>query len=137
MFSTMRRSFGVARLLPALLVAGVVAGGSYAFTASNTVASAPAGMGESNAFSGYNATTVKWNIQASDPTKIDSVEFNLNPVSATTNVYAGADNGSAISWTGACTLVGTITSGTGHYTCNFGTDPSVAATTKLAVSAAN
>jgi hypothetical protein len=99
-----RSPFAAAKLIPVLLIAGVFAGGSYAFTASNSVASAPAGMGESSAFSGYNATT---------------------------------DNGTTISWTSACSLVGTISSGSGHYSCNFGTDPTVLSTTKLAVSAAN
>lgn len=137
MIRTRRNPLAAARLVPLLLIAGVVTGGAYAFTASNAVSAAPAGMGESSAFSGYTASSTKWNLESSDPSKIDSVEFNLNPVTTATVVYAGADNGSTISWTGACSLVGTISSGTGHYSCNFGSDPSVASTTKLAVSAAN
>ena len=139
MFKSRRNPLAVTKIVPLLLIAGVVAGGSYAFTASNTFtgSTAPAGMGESSAFSGYTVSSTKWNLQASDPSKIDSVEFNLNPAATTTTVYAGADNGSSISWTGTCTLIGSITSGTGHYSCNFGTDPATTATTKLAVSAAN
>jgi len=136
MFRTIR-FFGGAKLLPLLLLAGVLAGGSYAFTASNTVAAAPAGMGESSQFSGYSASSVKWTLESFDPSKLDGVEFNLNPVTTATTVYAGADNGTTISWTSACSLVGSISSGSGHYSCNFGSDPSVTATVKLAVSAAN
>ena len=137
MFKIRRNPLAATKLVPLLLIVGVVAGGSYAFTASNTVAAAPAGMGESSSFSGYAATTTKWNLEAADPSKIDSVEFNLSPVTAATTVYAGADNGTTISWTSTCTLVESIVSGSGHYSCNFGSDPSVSATIKLAVSAAN
>ena len=137
MFKTRRNPLAATKLVPLLLVAGVVAGGSYAFTASNTVAASPAGMGESSAFSGYAATSTKWNLETADPSKIDSVEFNLSPVTSATTVYAGADNGTTISWTNVCTVVGSISGGSGHYMCNFGSDPSVSATTKLAVSAVN
>ena len=133
----MFKSFAVVKLVPVLIVAGVVAAGSYAFTASNSVDSAPAGMGESSAFSGYHASTVHWTLQTSDPSKIDAVDFYLSPVTSATSVYAGADNGTTISWTNTCTLIGTISSNSGHYSCNFGTDPTVLSTTKLAVSAAN
>lgn len=133
----MFKSLAVAKLVPVLIVAGVVAAGSYAFTASNSVASAPAGMGESTSFSGYNATSVKWTLDATNPSTIDYVNFSLNPVTSATTVYAGADNGTTISWTSPCTVVGTISGGSAQYTCNFATDPSVSATTKLAVSAAN
>ncbi len=137
MFKSSRSPLAAAKLVPVLLVAGVVAAGSYAFTASNSVASAPAGMGESTSFSGYSATSVKWTLDSANPSTIDYVNFTLSPVTSTTTVYAGADNGSTISWTSACTIVGTISGGSAQYTCNFGVDPSVSATTKLAVSAAN
>lgn len=137
MFKSSRSPLAAAKLVPVLLIAGVVAAGSYAFTASNSVSSAPAGMGESSAFSGYNATNVKWTLDPSNPAGIDYVNFSLSPVTSSTTVYAGADNGTTISWTSACTIVGSISGGSAQYTCNFATDPSVSATTKLAVSAAN
>jgi len=141
MFRT-RGSIGLAKLLPVLAVAGVVAGGSYAFTASNTVANTPAGMGESTTISGYNASNIKWTIDSNDPTKLSKVEFDLSPVTSSTTVYAGADNGSTISWTGQCSNSGGGDHGGGgsssnHFICTFGSEPSVSSTVKLAVSAAN
>ena len=142
-----KRGFGFiggAKFVPLLLVAGVMAGGSYAFTASNTVSAAPAGEGESAAFSGYAATNTKWTLDATDPTRITKVEFDLSPVTSSTTVYAGADNGTTVSWTGQCSSSGgghdhesSGGSGSGHFTCSFASEPSVSATTKLAVSAAN
>ena len=137
MFKSSRSPLAAAKLVPVLLVAGVVAAGSYAFTASNSVASAPAGMGESTSFSGYGATSVKWSLDTSNPSTIDHVNFTLNPVTSATTVYAGADNGSTISWTSPCSIVGSISSGSAQYTCSFSSEPSVSATIKLAVSAAN
>lgn len=140
---------GGAKLLPALVVAGIVAGGSYAFTASNTVAATPAGMGESAAISGYSATNVQWTLDATDPTKIAQVGFDLSPVTSSTTVYAGVDNGTTITWSSACSATGNGNgsdnrdgnhgsgSGSGQFTCTFGSEPTVSATAKLAVSAAN
>lgn len=144
-----RRGFGFiggAKLVPLLLVAGVMAGGSYAFTASNTVSAAPAGEGESAAISGYTATNAKWTLDTSDPTRIAKVEFDLSPVTSATTVYAGADNGTTVTWSGLCSSSGGSGhehdssgsgSGSGHFTCSFSSEPSVSDTTKLAVSAAN
>ncbi len=144
-----KRGFGFiggAKFVPLLLVAGVMAGGSYAFTASNTVSAAPAGEGESAAFSGYAATNTKWTLDATDPTRITQVEFDLSPVTSSTTVYAGADNGTTVNVDGrSCSSSGgsghdhefSGGSGSGHFTCTFASEPSVSATTKLAVSAAN
>jgi len=57
-------------------------------------------------------------------------------VTASTAVYAGADNGSSIQWSGACTQ-GTITSGSATETCTFASEPTATSITKLAISAAN
>ena len=117
------------------MVVAVVAGGSYAFTASNTVPTTQAGQGEGTV-SGYTATAVVWGLDASNPSNIHQVVFTLNPVTASTVTYAGSDNGTTISYSSACTQ-GTITSGSATETCIFGTEPTANATTKLAVSAAN
>ena len=93
--------FGLPKVVALAAVALALGGGAYAFTASNTVSQAPAGMGESS-----------------------------------TVVYAGADNGTTIQWSSACTQ-GTITSGSATETCTFASEPTSSSITKLAVSAAN
>jgi hypothetical protein len=65
-----------------LVAAGVLAVGSYAFTASNTVGSSSAGQGNGTV-SGYAATNVAYALDATTPTNLNSVSFTLNPVAAT------------------------------------------------------
>ena len=121
-------------VLLALMIA--LATGAYAYTASNTVGTAPpAGEGESTAVSGYTATTIVWSLDTSNPDAIHQVSFTLSTVTASSVVYAGADNGSTITWSNACTQ-GTISSGSATETCVFATEPTTSATTKLAISAA-
>src|SRR5947208_1073156 len=128
--------FGLPKLLVVAVAAMALGGGAYAFTASNTVSQAPAGMGESGAVSGYTASTVVWTPDATNPSSIQKVAFTLNTVTASTVVYAGADNGTTIQWSSACAQ-GTITSGSATETCTFATEPTSSSITKLAVSAAN
>jgi hypothetical protein len=131
-----RSLFGLPKLLIVVIAAMTLGGGAYAFTASNTVAQDPAGMGESSTVSGYNATNVSWTPSSSNPANISAVAFTLSTVTANTVVYGGADSGSAITWSAACTH-GTIAAGSATYTCTFATQPTSASVTKLAVSAAN
>jgi hypothetical protein len=128
--------FGLPKVVALAAVALALGGGAYAFTASNTVSQAPAGMGESGTVSGYTASNVVWTPDASNPSNIQKVAFTLNTVTANTLVYAGADNGTSISWSSACTQ-GTITAGSATETCTFATEPTSSSVTKLAVSAAN
>jgi hypothetical protein len=123
----------------AILVAIVLAlaGGAYVFTASNTIASGgTAGEGESPTMTGYAATAVSWTLDPANPANIQKVSFSLNPVTASTTVYAGSDNGTTITWSGACAQ-GTVIAGTATETCTFSTEPTANGTVKLAVSAAN
>jgi len=128
--------FGLPKIAALAAVALALGGGAYAFTASNTVSSAPAGMGDSGAVSGYTASSVVWTPDSTNPSNIQKVAFTLNTVTANTVVYAGADNGTTIQWSGACTQ-GTITSGSATETCTFASEPTSSSVTKLAVSAAN
>jgi len=131
-----KRFLGLPRFFMVGLVVLALAGGTYAFTASNTVASGGvAGEGEGSV-SGYTATAVSWSLDSSNPANIHQVSFTLNPVTASTVTYAGADNGTTISWSSACAQ-GTITAGSATETCTFATEPVTSATTKLAVSASN
>src|SRR6202795_2020940 len=127
------RTFRLGKLVAVGAVVAVVAAGSYAFTASNTVPTSQAGQGEGTV-SGYTATSVVWGLDASNPSNLHQVVFTLNPVTASSVVYAGSDNGTTISWSNSCTQ-GTISSGSATETCIFGTEPTANARTKLAVSA--
>lgn len=129
-------TFGLSKVLVVGAAALALGGGAYAFTASNTVSSSPAGMGESSTVSGYNATNVVWTPDSTNPANVQKVAFTLATVTAGTVVYAGADNGTTIQWSGACTQ-GTITAGSATETCTFATEPPASGITKLAVSAAN
>lgn len=65
-----------------IAVAVAVSAGGYAFAASNTVPNTNAGDG-SGTISGYVVSSVKYNLNASDPSNIDSVTFNLDSTPAT------------------------------------------------------
>jgi hypothetical protein len=54
-----------------------LAGGAYAYTNSNTVGATQAGDG-TGAISGYVISSVKYNLNASTPSNIDSVTFTLD-----------------------------------------------------------
>jgi hypothetical protein len=63
----------------AVLASMAVAGGAYAFTASNTVPSSTAGAG-AGAVSGYTVSNLHYNLNAATPTNIDSLTFTVSPV---------------------------------------------------------
>ena len=60
------------------VVAVAIAGGAYAFTASNTVPATTAGAG-SGAVSGYTVTNIHYNLNATTPANIDSLTFTITP----------------------------------------------------------
>ena len=68
-------TFGLSKVLVVGAAALALGGGAYAFTASNTVSSSPAGMGESSAVSGYNATNVVWTPDSTNPANVQKVAF--------------------------------------------------------------
>ena len=91
------------RALGALLVAGVVATGSYAVTAANSVPAGRAGDG-AGSISGYSVSSVKYSLNATNPANIDAVTFALDaapPAGATTKIQ--------------------LASGGSWYTCTSGT----------------
>ena len=81
-------------------VAGMFAGGS-ALTASNTVDATKAGIGTAG-ISGFTATNIHYNLNATDPTTIDSVDLTLNsaPVTGSTAEIQLASGGGWYSCTG-------------------------------------
>ena len=58
-------------------VAAIVAAAVFAFTASNTVPPSKAGEG-TGTITGYVVDTVHYTLNAADPSKVDSVTFNLD-----------------------------------------------------------
>jgi hypothetical protein len=68
-------------LFGALVFAAIVATGVYGFAAANTVPATKAGDG-SGAVSGYTISSVHYGLNATTPTSIDQVTFNLNSTPA-------------------------------------------------------
>ena len=112
-------------LLRGLLLAAALGATGYAFTATSTVPATNAGDG-SGTISGYVVSSVKYNLNASNPANIDSLTFTLDstPVSGST---IKAQLAAAGSWY-TCTNVAAAV------TCNV-TSPqaTVAAATTLRV----
>lgn len=79
----MFKLLGLKSLLGTAVAVVAVAGGSYAFTASNTAASTQAGQG-TGTVSGYTVSSVGYTLNASTPSNVDAVTFTISPASATT-----------------------------------------------------
>lgn len=73
MFTTRR----VVILFSVAGVAAIIAAAVFAFTASNTVPASKAGEG-TGTITGYVVDTVHYTLNAADPSKVDSVTFNLD-----------------------------------------------------------
>lgn len=96
------------RLVLVAVVAAVVAGGAYAFTAANTVPATNAGSG-SGAVSGYTVTNLHYSLNSSTPTNIDSLTFTINPAIPSTS-------------SGKVTVQAALTTGgPNNYTCSTDT----------------
>src|SRR3954451_16512349 len=66
------------RFLVGLVAALAIAGGAYAFTASNTVPTSNVGAG-SGTVSGYTVTNIHYALNATTPSNIDSLTFTVSP----------------------------------------------------------
>lgn len=71
-------------ILLGAVIALAIAGGAYAFTASNTVPATTAGAG-SGAVSGYTVTNLHYSLNATTPVNIDSLTFTITPVVPSTS----------------------------------------------------
>lgn len=76
----MKRSI-LPRLAGAALVVVALSVGSFALTAGNTVPNTKAGDG-SGIITGYIVSSIHYNLNGTDPSKIDSVTFTLNSTPA-------------------------------------------------------
>lgn len=72
------------RVGAALLAAGAIGGGAYAFTASNTVPATNVGAG-SGTVSGYTVTNLHYGLNATTPANIDTLTFNVSPAIPSTS----------------------------------------------------
>jgi hypothetical protein len=68
-----------------VVVVVVLAVSAYAFAAANTVPATKAGAG-SGIVSGYTVTNVDYNLNATDPTILDSVDFTLSAAATTVKI---------------------------------------------------
>ena len=108
-------------ILLGVAAAVLIAGGAYAFTASNTVPATTAGAG-SGAVSGYTVTNLHYVLDATTPANIDSLTFTISPAVPSTGsgkvvVAAALSTGGPTNYT--CT---TDTPGT-TVTCATATPP--------------
>jgi hypothetical protein len=67
------------RFIVAAVAALSIAGGAYAFTASNTVPTTTVGAGVGTV-SGYTVTNLHYGLNTTTPTNIDSLAFTVSPV---------------------------------------------------------
>lgn len=74
----MLKKISSARFLVGLVASLAIAGGAYAFTASNTVPTSNVGAG-SGAVSGYTVTNLHYGLNATTPSNIDSLTFTVSP----------------------------------------------------------
>ena len=115
----MRKSM---KYLGGLAVAGVIAGGGAAFTASNTVPASVAGYGVSTV-TGAVVTSVKYT-NATDPSELASVVFTSSTdVTNQTAVMSLRDTGGAVVGTPYSCVLGTYTAGAMTITCDTNDNP--------------
>ena len=110
----MFRNFKVLLLVLAILV---IAGSAYAFAAQNTIADSAAGY-KASVVPGYTVTNIVYDLDATDPTIVDAITFDVAPTSgsaAAALVKVQTENGG--NWTD-CTLSGAGPSKAA--TCTYG-----------------
>lgn len=71
-------------IIAAVGIGLLIAGGAYAFTASNTVPNATVGAG-TGTVSGYTITSMHYSLDATTPTNIDSLTFQISPAVPSTS----------------------------------------------------
>ena len=93
------------------VIALAIAGGAYAFTASNTVPATTAGAG-AGAVSGFTVTNLHYALNATTPTNIDSLTFTISPAVPSTSsgkviVSAALSTGGPTNYTCSTDTAGT------------------------------
>ncbi|HEV7132334.1 MAG TPA: hypothetical protein VGN27_01220 [Gaiellaceae bacterium] len=77
-----RKRLGRRALVATCSLVALLSVAGYAYTASNTVPNATLGQG-SNTISGYTVSSVAYNLNAGNPSNLDSVSFTISPAAAT------------------------------------------------------
>lgn len=82
---TKRRLGRRARFLTAAVLVAVVAFAVYGFTAANTVPATKAGDG-AGAITGYTVSSISYTLDATDPSNLDQVDFDLDAAAGTVEI---------------------------------------------------
>jgi hypothetical protein len=95
------------KVLLLVLVVIVIAGSAYAFAAQNTVADSAAGY-KANVVPGYTVTNIVYDLDATDPTVVDTITFDIAPTSGTVvAAIVKVQTVDAGSWTDCALAAGT------------------------------
>jgi hypothetical protein len=107
------------RILSALVVVIAIAGGAFAFAAQNTVPDSAAGY-KANVVPGYTVTNIVYDLDASDPTLVDAITFDIAPSSGTVvAAIVKIQTATSGAWTDCTLVAGTPPSM--DVTCTYGT----------------
>lgn len=111
----MLRNFKVLFITLALIV---TAGSAYAFAAANTVPDSAAGY-KANVVPGYTVSNIVYDLDATDPTLVDAITFDVAPSSGTVvAALVKLQTATAGSWTDCTLVAGTAPSMSA--TCTYG-----------------
>ncbi len=106
------------KVLLIVLVVIVVAGSAYAFAAQNTVEDSAAGY-KANVVPGYSVTNVAYDLDATDPTLVDAITFQIAPSSGTViAAIVKLQTATGGTWTDCGLVAGTAPSM--DVTCTYG-----------------
>ena len=107
------------KVLLTVLVVIVVAARAYAFAASNTIADSAAGYA-AKVVPGYTVTNIVYDLDATDPTLVDAITFDIAPSSGSVAAaLVKLQTASAGAWTD-CTLIAGVAPSMA-VTCTYGT----------------
>jgi hypothetical protein len=102
-----------------VLAALVVAGSAYAFAAANVVPDTAAGYAASTV-SGYTVSNIVYDLDATDPTMVDAIKFNIAPTSGSVvAALVKVQTATGGTWTNCTLTAGTAPSMSA--TCTYGT----------------
>lgn len=106
------------KILLSVLVVIVVAASAYAFAAQNTVDDSAAGY-KANVVPGYTVTNIVYDLDATDPTIVDAITFDIAPSSGTVvAALVKVQTADAGSWAD-CSLVAGVAPSM-DVTCTYG-----------------
>ncbi|MBM3181822.1 MAG: hypothetical protein FJZ86_15940 [Chloroflexi bacterium] len=106
------------KILFVVVVVVIISVASYAFAAANTVPDSAAGY-KSNVVPGYTVTNIVYDLDATDPTLVDAITFDIAPSSGTViAAVVKLQTATAGAWT-SCTLVAGVAPSMA-VTCTYG-----------------